>query len=87
MAAGQRKRLRMILTARGDWQDKVKRPESPRDDYRGKPFQTDELIARLKRHRAPQRKGGSLLSESEVTLELDENRQCLKIDRRPGTTV
>jgi two-component system response regulator PhoP len=38
----------LILTARGRWQDKVEGLESGGDDYLVKPFQFEELIARLK---------------------------------------
>lgn len=32
----------LILTARGDWQDKVSGLKAGADDYLGKPFQTEE---------------------------------------------
>jgi two-component system response regulator PhoP len=37
----------LILTARGDWQDKVKGLEAGADDYVTKPFHLEELSARL----------------------------------------
>ena len=37
----------LILTARGSWQEKVEGFKAGADDYVGKPFQFDELLARI----------------------------------------
>lgn len=37
----------LILTARGDWQDKVEGLDAGADDYVVKPFQMEEILARL----------------------------------------
>ncbi|MGB1581086.1 MAG: response regulator transcription factor [Nevskiales bacterium] len=46
----------LILTARGDWQDKVEGLEAGADDYLTKPFHPEELQARLRS--LLRRKGG-----------------------------
>lgn len=38
----------MILTARGDWTEKVEGIEAGADDYLAKPFAMGELIARMR---------------------------------------
>src|SRR5690554_761424 len=69
----------LILTARDDWQDKVNGLKAGADDYLAKPFQTEELIARL--NAIMRRSEGRVYSTVKVgPFELDENRQLLIIN-------
>lgn len=66
----------IVLTARDTWHERVDGFKAGADDYLGKPFHTEELLARLTAllHRSKQKAGG-LLQLDDLTL--DEERQTL----------
>ena len=68
----------LILTARGDWQDKVEVLGAGADDYLVKPFHIEELVARL--GALSRRAEGGLQSEVKVgDLTVDVRAQQIKI--------
>jgi DNA-binding response OmpR family regulator len=66
----------IILTARDAWHERVDGFKAGADDYLGKPFHIEELLARLTAllHRSQQKPGGTLQADG---LVLDEQRQTL----------
>lgn len=66
----------ILLTAKGDTEDKVRGLDSGADDYLAKPFQTDELLARL---RALGRRKGELIHDNILRFE-DLEYNPLKLD-------
>lgn len=69
----------LVLTARDAWYEKVDGFKAGADDYLGKPFHTEELLARINAllHRTHQQPGGKLLVGG---LKLDEDRQQVITD-------
>lgn len=77
-AAGSRVPV-LILTARDGWSDRVEGLRAGADDYLGKPFHTEELLARvhaLLRRAAP----AADIALRAGRWRLDEARQCLVHD-------
>jgi two-component system response regulator PhoP len=71
----------LVLTARATWQDKVAGLETGADDYLSKPFQVEELRARLKAllRRAAGAAGNALRCGP---LEIDLGAQKVQVDGR-----
>jgi len=66
----------IVLTARDTWQERVDGFKTGADDYIGKPFHVEELLARITAllHRSVQAPGSTLTTGQ---LSLDEDRQTV----------
>ncbi|GGI79000.1 response regulator transcription factor [Shewanella gelidii] len=72
----------IMLTARGQWHEKVEGFNAGADDYLGKPFHTQELLARVQalisRAHGRANQGSKLLSYAGITLDETQQRVELK---------
>lgn len=67
----------LILTARDAWHEKVEGFQAGADDYLGKPFHVEELLARL--NALIRRASGVARPDLQANgLELDDSRQCVR---------
>jgi two-component system OmpR family response regulator len=72
----------MILTARDSWRDKVRGLRTGADDYLAKPFQTEELLARLEA--LIRRSHGVALSVLTLqSVQIDLSMKTVSRDGRP----
>ncbi len=73
----------IVVSARGDWTEKVEGIEAGADDYMAKPFQMGELIARV---RGLVRREAGRLSSVVVAgrLQLDTSRMTAQFDGAPA---
>lgn len=71
----------LILTARGDWNDRVEGIDAGADDYLPKPFRMEELVARA---RALVRRASGRMNPIQQAGELvmDTNRQSVSVSGR-----
>ena len=78
--------LVLILTARDEWHERVEGFKTGADDYLGKPFHVEELIARINAliHRSKQQQSGSIIKTGSLILDEEyqtvSNGQELKLD-------
>jgi two-component system, OmpR family, response regulator MprA len=72
----------LILTARGSWQDKVVGLEAGADDYLVKPFETEELLARVRALLRRGREPAELLACGDLVFDV-----ATRIARRGGREI
>ncbi len=84
LRAQQRRVPVLILTARGQWQEKVEGLEAGADDYLVKPFHIEELMARLKA--LARRAAGAVSARLDFgPLVIDTDAQAVSLDGRTIT--
>jgi DNA-binding response OmpR family regulator len=72
----------IVLTARGSWMERVEGIDAGADDYLPKPFQMEELMARL--HAVLRRSAGQSKNETVIgSLCVDPRRRSVSIDGEP----
>ena len=65
----------LILTARGNWEERVEGIDAGADDYLAKPFQTEELIARVRALvRRSAGHANSIIKAKDLTLDTKQMR-------------
>ncbi len=72
----------ILLTARANWNERVEGIDAGADDYLGKPFQMEELVARLRA--LLRRSGGQKTTTLEAgPLRIDLRQMRVSVDGRP----
>lgn len=77
----------LILTARDNWSEKVAGIDAGADHYLTKPFQMEELLARLRALALDTRSGRVTLAGLPVTLTSHEHKVLDYLMHRPGAVV